>query len=481
MKADRTDVALSWWLKQALADAPSAQAELRGPTKADVCIVGGGYTGLWTALKLKERDPALDVVLLEARTCGSGASGRNGGMLLSWWAKLGTLVKLFGADEGTRLAVASAKAIDDIADFCVKNGIEAHLHKEGWLWTATNDAQRGAWSDAIEIADRRGYQPFRELAVDEVVSSAGSATHVGGVHEASGATVQPAMLARGLRRVALERGVRIHEHSPMVSWSVDGKAKVTTEQGAVTADRVVMATNAWMVRERQIARSLVVVTSDMVVTKPIPSLLAETGPRGGLGVSDSRMLVNYYRTTHDDRFAFGHGGGSFAFGRSPGRSASEACWRTDAVSQAMQQLYPRIGPDLVEMSWTGPIDRSISSVPFFGALEPTGTVLYGVGFSGNGVAPTYLGGMILSSLVLGVEDEWTTSRIAQGPVGTYPPEPLKFIGGVTLRSVLARKERTEDRNKKPGPVIQALSRLAPPGLVPVRKNTKPQESRNAND
>lgn len=481
MKTERADADLSWWLEEALADAPKAAPQLRGAVTADVCIVGGGYTGLWTAIKLKERDPALDVVLLEARTCGSGASGRNGGMMLSWWAKLGTLIKLFGAEEGARLAAASAQAIDDIADFCVKNEIEAHLDKQGWLWAATNSAQHGAWSEAIEIAARHGHRPFREVAVDEVVASAGSTTHVGGVFEASGATVQPAMLARGLRRVAIERGVQIHEQSPMVSWSVDGKARVSTSEGAVTADRVVMATNAWMVKERPIARSLVVVTSDMVVTKPIPALLAETGPRAGLGVSDSRMLVNYYRTTHDDRFAFGHGGGSFAFGRRPGRSASEPCWRTDAVSSAMQQLYPKLGGDLVQSSWTGPIDRSISSLPFFGALEPTGTVLYGVGFSGNGVAPTYLGGKILSSLVLGVEDEWTTSRIAQGPMGTYPPEPLKFVGGIALRAVLARKERTEDRDKSPGPLVRALSRLAPPGLVPVRRNTKPQESRNANE
>ena len=464
---------LSWWLAQAHSDGGEPAPPLGGHTSCDVCVVGGGYTGLWTAIHLKERDPAADVALIETQTCGSGASGRNGGFVLSWWAKLATLIKLFGSEEGIRLAEASADAVTAIEEFCEMNGIDAHYRREGWLWAATNRAQLGSWEEAISVASRHGRQPFQALTPAQVGTEAGSSAHLGGVFEPTAATVQPALLARGLRRVALERGVRIYEHTPMTRWEDGPRPRVTTPGGTIEAAKVVLATNAWMVREAQIARSLVVVTSDMVVTRPIPELLSTTVPREGLAVSDSRMLVNYYRTTRDQRLAFGHGGGSFGFGRRVGARFNGPSGRASAVADAMNRLYPDLSPDLVAASWTGPIDRSISSVPFFGTLGRTGKVLYGVGYSGNGVGPSYLGGKILASLALDKHDEWTTSRIAQGPVGTYPPEPAKYVGGVTLRAVLARKEKVEDRGRRPGRLVRTASLLAPPGLVPVRRSSKP--------
>jgi putative aminophosphonate oxidoreductase len=465
---------LSWWLAEAHASADPPAPQLEGDTSADVCIVGGGYTGLWTAIQIKQREPGADVVLIDRLTCGSGASGRNGGFVLSWWAKLATLAKVFGPEEGLRLAEASADAVSAIGEFCRSHGIDAHFMENGWLWSATNPAQLGSWDEAIAVAARYGREPFQPLPADQVASAAGSSAHLGGVFERTAATVQPALLARGLRRAALELGVRIHEHTSMSRWEDGHRPVVVTPRGSIDCSKVVLATNAWMVRDPQIARSLVVVTSDMVVTRPIPALLERNGPRRGLAVSDSRMLVNYYRTTRDGRLAFGHGGGAFGFGRTVGARFDGPSRRAGAVSSAMQRLYPDFGPDLVAASWTGPIDRSISSIPFFGRLGRTGRVLYGVGYSGNGVGPSHLGGTILSSLVLDHDDEWSRSRIAQGPVGTYPPEPAKYVGGVTLRAVLARKERVEDQGRTPGAVVRTASLLAPPGLVPVRRNSKPR-------
>lgn len=467
---------LSWWLAEAHGPGFAPEPTLAGDVRADVCIVGGGFTGLWTALHLKERDPAADVVVIEGGTCGSGASGRNGGFALSWWAKLATLVKLFGAEEGIRLAEASAEAIAAIGAFCEDHGIDAHFRHEGWLWSATNSAQLGSWHEAVATAARHGREPFKPLSAETVATMAGSPTHLGGVFEPTAATVQPALLALGMRRVALERGVRIFEHSPMLSWDEDRDVTVKTGGGTVRASKLVMATNAWMVREPDVARMLVVVTSDMVVTRPIPEALERTGPRDGLAVSDSRMLVNYYRRTRDHRLAFGHGGGTFGFGRRVSGRFSGPSARAAAVSAAMTQLYPHLGRDLVVGSWTGPIDRSISSLPTFGRLNRSSRVLYGVGYSGNGVGPAYLGGRILASLALENDDEWSSSRMARGPVGTYPPEPVKYVGGLALREVLKRKEWTEDQGKTPGRFIRTASLLAPPGLVPVRRNTKPDDS-----
>lgn len=465
---------LSWWLARATDPSEPDAPPVRGNLRADICVVGGGYTGLWTALQIKERDPAADVVVLEARTCGSGASGRNGGFVLSWWPKLTTLIKLFGADEAVRMAEASTESIVAIGDFCEKNGIAADYRRHGWLWAATNDAQRGAWDEAVQVAQRYGHTPFEPRTPEEAAAAAGSPTHLGGVFEAAAATVQPALLARGLRRVALERGVRIHEHSPMRRWEERSHdVLVHTEQGTVSADTLALATNAWMVAEHAIARALVVVSSDMVVTDTLPEHSPRIGPEPGLGVSDSRMLVNYYQRTSDGRLAFGHGGGNFGYGRRIGPRFDGPSPRADAVSAKLVQLYPQLSRDCVVQSWTGPIDRSISSLPFFGQLGRAGRVHYGVGFSGNGVGPSHLAGQILAGRILGADDEWRHSRMVHGPVGTYPPEPAKYVGGVTLRAVLERKENQEDRGRTPGPLTRMLARLAPPGLVPVRRNSKP--------
>src|SRR5437763_1582033 len=193
-------------------DRPVGDHELRHD---DVCIVGGGFTGLWTALWLKEREPSLDVVMVEADVCGAGASGRNGGFVLSWWAKFLALERLCGAVEAVRLARASAAGVTEIGAFCAENSIDAHFRRAGWLWTATSPAQLGAWDDTLGRLEELGERPFVRLEPEEVARRAASPVHLAGVFEPTAATVHPALLARGLRRVALERGVRLFERSPV--------------------------------------------------------------------------------------------------------------------------------------------------------------------------------------------------------------------------------------------------------------------------
>ena len=154
------------WLEEALRAEPEAERiePLAGAHRADVCIVGGGYTGLWTALRLKDLEPGLDVVLLEADLCGSGASGRNGGFALSWWPKLRTLVKLCGEAEALRLARAAEDAVAEIGRFCTRHGIDAHYRPAGWLWVATTPLHAGAWDAAAHACEERGIDVFARLA-----------------------------------------------------------------------------------------------------------------------------------------------------------------------------------------------------------------------------------------------------------------------------------------------------------------------------
>ena len=279
MIAPRPDRSL--WLQEAMADGFEPAPRLDGDVRADVCIVGGGYTGLWTALRLKELDPSLDVALVEADICGGGASGRNGGFVLSWWAKFESLEKLCGTEEALRLCRASADAVAGIGEFCRTNRIDAHFRHDGWIWAAVNREQMGSWSSeaaALERAAARPH-PFVELSAEETAARTGSAVHIGAVFEPTGATVQPALLAFGLRRVAMERDVRIHEGSPMTGLEA---GVVRCERGSVRAERVVLATNAWGIRFSEIRRRILVVGSDIVATDPIPDRLREIGWTDGV-------------------------------------------------------------------------------------------------------------------------------------------------------------------------------------------------------
>jgi putative aminophosphonate oxidoreductase len=463
----------SLWLEEALPGEEDTP-RLEGDERADVCVVGGGYTGLWTALRLREHDPSLDVVLVESDVCGGGPSGRNGGFVLSWWAKFGKLEHLCGAEEALRLARASAEGVDAIGAFCAEHGIDAHFRRDGWLWAATSKAQVGSWDETLAQIERHGVAPFVRLEPEEVAKRAGSSEHVGGVFEPTAATVQPALLARGLRRVALERGVRIFEHSPMTRLQRSRPLRVDTAHGGVVADRVVLALNAWLAQVPELASSLFVIASDMVATEPIPERLAEIGFTNGVAVSDSRLLVNYYRTTIDGRIAFGQGGGTLARGSKIGAvfhgTAPRA--RADHVAKSFRALYPMLADVPTPISWTGPIDRTWTGIPFFGRLAGRPDIVYGGGYSGNGVGPAFLGGRALASLTLDLGDEWAHSARLLPPQGGVPPEPIRSLGGRLVKAAVARKERLEDRGRRGDPITRLVAGLAPAGLVPLKK-TRP--------
>jgi putative aminophosphonate oxidoreductase len=455
----------SWWLQQAgIAD--TQYPALAGARKVDVCIVGGGFTGLWTALRLKEREPGLEVALVEADICGGGASGRNGGFAMTFWHHFQGLEALCGGDEAVRLAQASCDAVEEIGRCCDQHGIDGHYLRDGWLWTATNRTQVGAWDSTIAAIGRHGIEPFAPVDPQELVARSGSSVHVAGVFEPTSATVQPALLARGLARVASERGVAIFEHSPMVALERSTPMVVRTPRGSVTADRVAIAMGAWAAKLRELRRAFVIVASDIVITEPAPEELERTGWRDGVSISDSRLMVHYYRTTRDGRIAFGKGGGRLAFDARIDRSFSERAPLEAQVTQRLRHTYPSFDGVPIAGSWNGPIDRTIDGLPFFFQLGHPNLVC-GAGYSGNGVGPTVLGGQILASLALGLDDEWARCGLVRTPPRGLPGEPWRYLGGRIVRGAVARKERAEDAGRPPGRLARALARMAPAGLVPL--------------
>ncbi len=454
----------SLWLKQVLVGEED-QPALRGHRDADIVIVGGGFVGLWTALRLRERGPGLRIVILEADICGGGASGRNGGMVLSWWPKASTLKALCGQEEALFLINASTDAIDEIGTFCSEHAPNAQFHLGGFLWTSTAPAHTGSWKAVQETSAKLG-QPdvFHDLTPEQVAFRSGSSAHLAGVFEAHAATVHPGYLVRALRRVALERGIEIFENSPVSNITEGPTVRVNTPQGSVTSTKVVLATNAWAAAMKELRPYIFVISSDMIATEPAAEELKKIGWVGHEGIADSQTLVCYYRTDDDGRVLFGKGGWAIGMGSWMPPSMERHAGRARMVMEDFRRYYPRLGNKRVTDDWAGPIDRTYNSLPIFGHLGRHNNIIYGVGWSGNGVGPSVVGGRILASLALGTDDRWSNNGLVHAQHRKFPPEPFRYVGAHAVREAIVRKERRESQGREPLWLHKALASLAPSGL-----------------
>ncbi|PSW18275.1 FAD-dependent oxidoreductase [Photobacterium sanctipauli] len=451
-----------FWFAQAMGNEISSQPNvLHNDLQTDVCIVGGGFTGLWTAINLKQAQPDLDVVIIEKDLCGSGASGRNGGCMLTWATKYLSMKKLYGDEQAAHLVAASEQAVYEIEAFCQQHGIDAQLRRDGTLYTATNTAQEGTMDGVLQALSKDELNSWQQWEKDRVQQHAGSELHSEGYYSPAAASVQPAMLARGLKRVAEQLGVKIFEQTPMEDINTDIPITITTPHADIFAKKVVLALNAWMVEQfPEFKRSVVLVSSDMVITNPIPDKLDEMGLKDGKTVVDSRTFVHYYRSTPDGRLMLGKGGNHFSFANRITRIFDQPSRYQHILRRAFDRLFPALAGEKFVASWTGASDRSVTGMPFFGRMKQNREIVYGLGYSGNGVAQTWIGGKILSSMVLEQDNEWSRSALATGPRGYFPPEPIRWTGAMMVRNAIRRKEAAEDAGQKPNWLDKQLAKFA---------------------
>ena len=427
--------------------------------RADVCIVGGGYTGLWTALALRERDLSLKVVLVEAEVCGAGPSGRNGGFLHGYWAGLADLLPLLGQERAVQLARAGERIVPAVRAFCESRGEDVWLREAGLLMVSASPSQDDAVDRAVGAAAEVGATE-QALALDAngVAERIRSPVFRRGVYFPDGATVQPARLVHTLRRAVVDAGVELCEHTPALRI---GTGRIATPRGSVRAPEIVVAINAAATGWRPVSRHVTNFGSYVVLTEPVPELLEEIGWTGGEAVLDARMFLHYFRTTADGRVLMGSGSGPIGFrGRVDGRFTSDAATAARA-EEGLRRLLPALADARIERAWGGPIDVSADHLPFFGAVKGK-RIHYGLGYSGHGVGPTWLGGQILASLVQRREDEWTALPLASRRVASLPPEPLKHLGGALVRSAILACERADEENRRaplPARVGAALPRV----------------------
>jgi glycine/D-amino acid oxidase-like deaminating enzyme len=464
----------SIWIDEAFArEAAEPVNRLHGARDVDVCIVGGGFTGLWTAIRLREQDPSIRVAIVEADRCGTGASGRNSGGIGHWWGKLPTLLRLLGPEDAVRLLRASEETIRDIWDFVARHQIVCGLREGPSVWSATARAQVGAWEVVFRAAEKLGLTPpLRPLSPDELKHMFGKGPYLAGVIEDRITRSQPAMLARGLRRVAINAGVDIFERSPVTRVRGNShKLSVETQDGSLTAERVVLAANAWMAHLPEFRPYVMVISSDIVVTNPIPELLERYGFRDRPGGHNSRLMLNYGGVTPDGRVYVGRGGGTIAYDAHVGPAFDFSPKRAAEVEEDFRFLYPELRDVPIARAWAGPIDRSTTGLPWFGRLEQDERIHYAIGYTGHGVGASALGGRILASALLDRRDEWTALAdcFMRARIGRFPPEPLRYVAGRVVRAAVDRKERAERDGRAPWAIDKSLAKLAPATISDFRK------------
>jgi len=412
---------------------------------------------LWTALGVKEREPSAHVVLVEAATCGSGPSGRNGGFVHGYWASLAELVSLLGRESALELARAGERIVPAVRAL---GADEVWLRPGGMLMVSASPGQDAAVEHAVSAA-ADACVPEQAVALD----AEGVGAHVRspvfrrGVFFPDGATVQPARLVRALRRCVLDAGVELHEHSAATRIR-DGA--VATAGGRVRAPEIVVAINAAATGWRPVARHVTNFGSYVVLTEPVPELLAEIGWTSGEAIVDGRMFLHYFRTTNDGRVLMGSGSGPIGYrGKLDARFTSDGATAARA-EHGLRRLLPGLARARIERAWGGPIDVSADHLPFFGTVPGTSRVHYGLGYSGHGVGPSWLGGQILASLATGRDDEWTALPLVTRRVPSLPPEPFKRLGGGVVRSAIMACERADEDGRRaplPARLGAALPRL----------------------
>lgn len=381
---------------------------LDGDASCDICIVGGGYTGLWAAHFLAEAEPSATIRVLEAEAVGSGASGANGGFVgLTAGKVLRRLLWYYGREKAAGVYRTGARSIIEIGRFCRRNDIDADFEMNGMLQVVTDRKQLARLELQVKRSERTGLKgSFKLLGQEEAQQRIGSPLVLGALRT-TGGLVNPHRLVQGLARVVRGQGVHIHERTPVAEVRKVGKRyQVTTPTGTVNAGEVVLATNAWQHSFAQTHTKVMPVWNYVLVTEPLTDAqLARVSWPGREGVSNSLSFAHAARLTADNRVVFSGGRWYYFDGRDTGRRHI----RNDPAFRDLREAFARFFPQWhdvrVSHQFGGPIGWSRTFIPQFGRT-PDGLV-YGHGYTGNGIAPSHTGGRVLRDLVLRRDTEYT--------------------------------------------------------------------------
>ncbi len=403
----------SWYAATATPLAPFPT--LDGPVSADVCVVGGGFTGLSTALHLAEQ--GMDVVLLEAHRVGFGASGRNGGQLGSGQRmEQDGLERLVGADDAAKLWHLAEDAKNLVRDLIARHNIECH-YKPGIAhacFSAKEVEEEHAYTDHLQ--KRYGYSEITKLDRDAFQAVCPSPKYVGGSLDMGAGHLHPLAFALGLAQAAQSAGVRIYETSQVTQIDKGAKISVHTAQGTVTADQLVLACNGYLGDlEPKVATRVMPINNFIAATEPLGADAARVLAQD-VAVADTKFVINYFRLSHDSRLLFG-GGESYGY-KFPHDIAA-------TVRKPMAEIFPHLQDVKIDYAWGGTLAITMKRMPYLRRLAPN--IISASGYSGHGVGTATHAGQLIALALAGQADGFDT--MARVPATPFP-------GGTRLRSPL---------------------------------------------
>ncbi|RDG38288.1 NAD(P)/FAD-dependent oxidoreductase [Streptomyces corynorhini] len=421
---------------------PAALPALTGDERCDLLVVGGGYSGLWTALLAKERDPGRDVVLIEGGEVGWAASGRNGGFCAA------SLTHGFAnglarwPDELMELEELGARNLDAIEETVARHAIDCDFERTGEIDLATEPHQLDELRERYAQARDLGLTGLELLDRDAVRAEVDSPTFLGGVWDRRGvAMLHPAKLVWGLKRVCAELGVRIYEHTRGLALARYGAGMaVRTEHGRIFARQVALGTNVFPSLVRRVRPYTVPVYDYALMTEPLTAgQLSAIGWHHRQGLADGANRFHYFRITADRRILWGGYDAVYPFGGrlSADRDHRPRTYRTLAAH--FQRCFPQLEGVRFSHAWGGAIDTCTRFSAFFGTAYG-GRVAYAAGYTGLGVGATRFGGDVMLDLLAGERGGRTRPRMVRERPVPFPPEPAAWAGIALTQWSLARAD-----------------------------------------
>ena len=431
---------------------------LDGDAIADVVIVGGGFSGLWSAYALLERDPSIRVVVLEQEVVGFGASGRNGGWASALFAASRTDLARHGGPEAVRAQHrAMVASIEDIRRVCDLEGIDCGFHRGGTLTVSRSPAQDARVRGIVEDDRRWGLGPEHSVELDAAACDARiriRGTRLG-VYTPDCAAIDPARLVHGLADAVERRGGIIHEGTPVIGLD---RAGVRTASGSVRAASTVLATEAWTSTLPGQRRRTIPVYSLMVATEPLdPTVWDEIGWSGRETLTDGRNLIIYAQRTRDDRIAFGGRGAPYHFGSRirPRFDRDPAVFR--ALEAALGDMFPVVREKDITHRWGGPLGVPRDWHSGVGVTADRSLAWAG-GYVGDGVTTSNLAGRTLADLLLGRASDLTALPWVGHRSRRWEPEPLRFLAVRSMTALTRGADRAEARTGRPARIRAAVLR-----------------------
>lgn len=434
MSADPSHAVRCYWTAHR---APGVRAEpLRSDMRCDVAIIGGGYTGLSTAYHLKSSEPGLTVAVLEAETAGYGASGRNAGFVMTLFGASASLMKTLHGKERVREAhgymVGAIAALEDMIE---AHAIDCDYERSGFLKVATSRAYVGRIKDEIELFHSLGIEGFDWLDRDAVQSRVRSPGFLGACLERGCGLLNPVKWLDGLKRIAMSSGAEVFEQTPVRQVArANGRYRLVTPGGSVTADKIAYATNAYThllpgMRSKQLPAFAYV-----IATEPLTSeQRAAIGWAGREGIEDGRNFMHFYRLTRDGRLLAGGGPGLVPFAGNMDNDASPKAW--NHLEQFIGETFPALKGIGIDYRWGGAFSVTSDSTPQIGTLD-AGGAWYSIGCTGHGVTMTHRNGRILSDLVLERQTDLTELWFVNRRSLPIPPEPFRTLAARSVMSAM---------------------------------------------